>query len=150
MTKQQNPHHIQRAGRHADTLLTSFMHWTWAYSKGREMVSDIQGVKLSGNRYKLTDPAMLSITKEYGSSDMSVEGMAMFFLVHQCTDICKSLPKPTIAHFAGKVSNERLQQAIAMQNLSAGSTTYAHQLSFTANERELVTQAFLAIASGRQ
>ena len=53
--------------------------------------------------YKLTDPAIMSINREYGVTDTGIEGMAMFFLVHGCSDICRGLPKPTLAKFVAKI-----------------------------------------------
>ena len=73
------------------------------------MIGDIQGVKKPGGGYKLTDPAMMSITNQYGVTDTGVEGMAMVFLTHQCTPACSSLPKPTLAHFAGKIPDQMIQ-----------------------------------------
>ena len=72
-------------------------------SKGQDMVGDLQGVKQSGSMYKLTDPAIMSINREYGVTDTGIEGMAMFFLVHECSDICRGLPKPTLAKFVAKI-----------------------------------------------
>ena len=132
--------------RGVDQILTAFMHWTWAHSKGHEMVADIQGVKLPNGTYKLTDPAILSVSGKYGITDTSVEGMAMFFLIHQCTDGCKGLPKPTLVHFVGKIPDSMLQEALALQQLSARGTTYGHETKFPPEIRSKLAEAFLAIA----
>ena len=55
------------------------------------MVSDLQGVRYD-SKYVLTDPAILSLEGgNYGSTDLSLVGMGLFFLSHQCTDVCRSL-----------------------------------------------------------
>ena len=58
------------------------------------MVGDLQGIR-TATGYKLTSPALLLLTCEYGFMDMGVEGMAFLLLNHKCNSICKNLPKPT-------------------------------------------------------
>uniref|UniRef100_A0A1X7UGV9 Alpha-type protein kinase domain-containing protein n=1 Tax=Amphimedon queenslandica TaxID=400682 RepID=A0A1X7UGV9_AMPQE len=118
--------YVSTKARGVDSILTAFMHWSWVKSKGEEMVADIQGVK-NGNRYRLTDPAMISVKRKYGATDTGIEGMAMFFLIHQCSGPCNGLPKPTMGHFVGKIPDSVLQQALAFQQLSARGTTYSHE-----------------------
>lgn len=141
--------YVSQEARGADYILTSFMHWTWACSKGQEMVGDIQGVKKPGGGYKLTDPAVMSTTGQYGVTDTGVEGMAMFFLIHKCSQYCSSLPKPTLAHFVGKIPDHLLQGALEFQNLSRRGTTYTHELKFTDDVKQELVSAFLTIAQGK-
>ena len=140
--------YVSSEARGVDSILTSFMHWSWIRSKGREMVSDIQGVK-NGSCYRLTDPAMLSITKEYGITDTGIEGMAMFFLIHGCSGPCSGLRKPTLAHFVGKIPDSMLQSALALQQLSARGTTYTHETKFSEEIRKALVPVFIAIAEGK-
>ena len=138
--------YVSQEARGVDCILPSFMHWTWAHSKGQEMVGDIQGVKKPGGGYKLTDPAMMSTTGQYGVTDTGVEGMAMFFLIHECSGSCRGLPKPTLAHFVGKIPDHMLQGALAFQNLSRRGTTYSHEMKFTAEVKQALVTVFMAIA----
>ena len=140
--------YVSSEARGVDQILTAFMHWSWIRSKGEEMVSDIQGVK-DGSRYRLTDPAMLSVNREYGVTDTGIEGMAMFFLIHQCSGPCKGLPKPTLAQFAGKIPDAMLQEALALQQLSARGTTYSHETKFPEAVRKALIPVFSAIARGK-
>ena len=141
---------VSPQARGVDHNLPAFMHWTWYQSKGQEMVADIQGVKESGGGYKLTDPAMLSVSHKYGATDTGIEGMAMFFLVHGCSPACEGLRKPTIAQFAGKIPDSKLQQALAFQQLSrSGTTTYSHEMIFGEEIKKALIEAFIAIANGR-
>ena len=140
--------YVSREARGVDSILTAFMHWSWMKSKGQEMVGDIQGVK-NGSRYKLTDPAMLSATRKYGVTDTGIEGMAMFFLIHECSGPCSGLRKPTLAHFVGKIPDAMLQGALALQQLSARGTTYTHETKFSEEIRKALVPVFTAIAEGR-
>ncbi|XP_011405049.1 PREDICTED: alpha-protein kinase vwkA-like [Amphimedon queenslandica] len=141
--------YVSSEARGVDSILTAFMHWSWVKSKGEEMVTDIQGVK-NGNCYRLTDPAMISVKKEYGVTDTGIEGMAMFFLIHQCGSPCNGLPKPTLAQFVGKIPDAMLQQALAFQQLSARGTTYSHETKFSDAIRNALIPVFSAIAQGKQ
>ena len=70
--------------------MPAFAHWSWVHSKGSQMVCDLQGV-LYPDKYVLTDPAILSVEGSYGSTDLALVGMGLFFSTHQCTDVCRSL-----------------------------------------------------------
>jgi len=70
-----------------------FMHWNWVYSKGKELVSDIQGVR-KGHIYELTDPAVQSFYQMYGDTDLGVEGLIYFLSEHKHNSYCQSLPWP--------------------------------------------------------
>ncbi len=71
-------------------LMPTFAHWTWVHTRGQLMVADLQGVRYD-DKYVLTDPCILSVDRNYGATDLALIGMALFFLTHRCTDICRSL-----------------------------------------------------------
>ncbi len=142
--------YVSKEAKEADNILLAFMHWSWVYSKGQEMIGDLQGVKKPGGGYKLTDPAIMSVTNQYGVTDTGVEGMAMFFLTHKCTRTCSGLPKPTLAHFAGKIPEHMLQSALELQNITKQGTNYTHEMKFTEGVRRAVAATFTAIAQGQQ
>ena len=141
--------YVSKEARGVDYTLASFMHWSWVYTKGQEMVGDLQGVKQPGNTYQLTDPAIMSISGDYGVTDTGIEGMAMFFLVHECSDICRGLPRPTFSQFVGKIPDSQLQAALALQQLSARMTTYTHEIRFSEDIKRALVPTFLLIAQGR-
>ena len=70
--------------------IPAFAHWSWVHTGGQLMVSDLQGVRYS-DKYMLTDPCILSLSRDYGATDLALIGMGLFFMTHQCTDICRSL-----------------------------------------------------------
>jgi len=76
-------------------LMPAFMHWSWVNSKGQKMIADLQGVRTE-DRYILTDPVILSCQagNMFGPTDTGVVGMALFFLNHHCTELCRGFPVP--------------------------------------------------------
>ena len=71
-------------------LMPAFTHWSWVYTQGQLMITDLQGVRYN-DKYVLTDPCVLSIDKRFGATDNSVIGMALFFSSHVCSSVCRSL-----------------------------------------------------------
>ncbi len=65
-------------------------HFSWVKSKGDYLVCDIQGVR-SSDKYELSDPAVHSIDQRFGTTDLGLIGMFMFFSTHVCNDLCRSL-----------------------------------------------------------
>jgi len=68
-------------------------HFSWASSKGRLMLVDLQGVRDENHIYTLTDPAWHSLDKSMGSTDLGPLGMLQFFRTHECSQICSELPR---------------------------------------------------------
>ena len=128
-------------------IMPAFMHHSWCHTKGQVMVADLQGVR-DDDGYKLTDPAILSITGDYGPTDMGIEGMAMFFLNHECNDICKTLRRPSLDHFQGKIPPVLLSQCLAMQQQVANVTSYTWEMKFPPQLKMTVTDIFTRIARG--
>ena len=71
-----------------DDSLSAFSHYTWIINKGRKVITDLQGVRKDDNRFILTDPACQSLGRDYGDSDLGVQGLMRFILNHECNDIC--------------------------------------------------------------
>ena len=117
-------------------MMPAFMHWSWVATEGELMISDLQGVHRD-NCFKLTDPAILSLSGEYGSTDMGIEGMAMFFLHHKCNEFCEKLPKPTLSDFRGKLPSDLF---------APSSTSYTFELRFPETTRRIITKVFKDIA----
>jgi len=72
----------------------AFAHFTYAFSRGRCMVVDIQGV---GDVY--TDPQMHTMERRFGKGDYGHGGMQLFFSTHLCNPVCVGLglsPFPTV------------------------------------------------------
>ena len=71
--------------------LPAFAHWTWVQTNGQLLVCDLQGVKDNPTGYWLTDPAINSMSKSYGQTDLGEIGINLFFATHHCTDFCRSM-----------------------------------------------------------
>ena len=77
--------------------MAAFTHYTYALSDGQLIVCDLQGVKREGGKFILTDPAVCSVSRGYGSTDIGEQGICSFFANHVCNDICagwKRHPRP--------------------------------------------------------
>jgi len=68
----------------------AFSHWSYQYTKGYELVCDLQGVKGSSS-FQLTDPAIHSRKQQFGPTDRGRQGMHQFFNTHVCNPLCEAL-----------------------------------------------------------
>ena len=125
--------------------MPAFMHWSWVHTGGEMMVADLQGVR-GDDGYTLTDPVILSTTGTYGATDMGVEGMAMFFIHHECNGICSGLSRPFYHDVITRIPQP--YRAICEQLLQQvmSSTTYTFELKFPPHIRATVLQTFREIA----
>ena len=74
-------------------ILQTFSHFTFCYTIGTVMVTDIQGV-VNDDRYRLTDPAIHTADPDTILKDptnLGTTGMSAFFHSHVCNDFCKRL-----------------------------------------------------------
>ena len=125
--------------------MPGFMHWTWWYTDGELMIADLQGVR-KDDSYLLTDPVIMSLSGSYGATDTGVEGMAMFFLKHECGLFCNKLPKPTLRDFYGVIPQQHLQAAQSLLAQIQSSTTYRVETKFPQDIRQKVAAVFRRIA----
>jgi Alpha-kinase family len=71
-------------------ILQTFTHFTYCYSRGLLMVTDIQGVA-QPTSYKLTDPAIHTTDPKNVLPDrtnLGTVGISAFFSTHRCNDFC--------------------------------------------------------------
>ena len=141
--------YISAEAKNKAITMPAFMHWSWVNSSGEKMISDLQGVRKDHPpSYTLTDPAMLSISGQYGVTDTGVEGMAMFFLHHQCNGFCKELPKPELRDFIGVIPQTQLSATMQLLQQVENATTYTHELQFSPRVKEGVATVFRRVACG--
>eukprot|EP00927_Polykrikos_kofoidii_P008398 TRINITY_DN13485_c0_g1_i2.p1 TRINITY_DN13485_c0_g1~~TRINITY_DN13485_c0_g1_i2.p1 ORF type:complete len:885 (-),score=86.37 TRINITY_DN13485_c0_g1_i2:276-2840(-) len=73
----------------------SFAHFSLDTSRGKHMVSDVQGVLRGGTgalrSISLTDPQMLSLSRSFGAADLGVGAMQRFRAMHICNNLCHRL-----------------------------------------------------------
>jgi hypothetical protein len=85
---------VDKALEISHPLMQTFSHFTYSYSKGLVMVTDVQGVVESDGNYKLTDPAIHtadSSTCLKDPTNLGRDGMAAFFATHVCNSFCRAL-----------------------------------------------------------
>ena len=126
-------------------LMPAFMHWSWVHTRGQRMVADLQGVRRDDG-YTLTDPAILSIDGTYGATDTGIEGMAMFFLHHECNSICNGLPKPTLWDLILNIPQSQRASCEQLLRQVMSATTYTFELQFQPHIRAAVIQTFRQVA----
>lgn len=69
--------------------MQALSHFSFHISGGRYVLCDLQG-GIHHNEVVLSDLVILSPTREYGVTDLGVEGMTTFFSKHTCNEICRS------------------------------------------------------------
>ena len=75
-------------------VISAFSHFTYCYTQGVLMVTDLQGVAAAKSTYTLTDPAVHTADpKEYfpDPTNRGSSGMTAFFLTHKCSAVCRAL-----------------------------------------------------------
>lgn len=143
--------YISQGAKSVDLLMPAFVHHSWSHSVGQIMVGDLQGVRNyngSQYQYQLTDPAILSTTGEYGPTDMGIEGMAMFFLNHECNNFCTGLRRPTLQHLEEEIPSALLAQCTALQQQVGNATRYTWEMKFPPDLKKTVIDLFTRIAQG--
>ena len=129
-----------------DTSMPAFMHWSWYHTKGEKMIADLQGIRNS-NGYTLTDPVILSLSGEYGATDMGVEGMALFFCLHKCNSFCENLPRPGENDLKSQIPSTQLQSCIQLAKSVRMVTTYTCELRLSVQIRIQLVTKFRDIAA---
>ena len=76
--------------------MQSLSHFSYHVSGGRFALCDLQGSYSRSSGVILTDPVVMSRTKEFGPTDLGPAGIEAFFARHKCGTWCKAqwnLPK---------------------------------------------------------
>lgn len=70
-------------------VMQALSHYSYHVSNRNYLLCDVQG-GIYSNSVVLTDPAILSQTKEFGVTDLGPHGISSFFSQHRCNKFCKS------------------------------------------------------------
>lgn len=101
-------------------VMQALSHFSYHITFGRCVLCDLQGGFDESGSLVLTDPAVLSTTREFGVTDLGPQGISSFFSRHVCNEYCeKSWIKPTDrkAYFEGKEGTSMV--AIAVVTVAA-------------------------------
>jgi len=74
-------------------IAQAFSHFTYEYTMGVIMITDIQGIRSGTDELSITDPAIHSFlyNQQFGETNHGKLGMIRFFTTHECNDYCKKL-----------------------------------------------------------
>jgi hypothetical protein len=88
-----NNGYVNKIHEAAHAILQTFSHFTYCYSRGLVMVTDVQGA-VQGDTYLLTDPAIHTPNPDKDLPDrtnLGPKGIAAFFATHACNEFCRRL-----------------------------------------------------------
>mmetsp|Transcript_20175 Transcript_20175/g.43555 ORF Transcript_20175/g.43555 Transcript_20175/m.43555 type:complete len:390 (+) Transcript_20175:205-1374(+) len=69
-------------------VMQAISHYSFHVSKGNLLLCDLQGGVFRDGAV-LTDPVVMSYTREYGPTDLGRRGIQNFFANHQCNQYCR-------------------------------------------------------------
>mmetsp|Transcript_8268 Transcript_8268/g.21730 ORF Transcript_8268/g.21730 Transcript_8268/m.21730 type:complete len:373 (-) Transcript_8268:150-1268(-) len=87
-------------------VMQALSHFSYHVSEGNRLLCDLQGGAYADG-VVLTDPVVMSSTREFGPTDLGPEGISTFFANHQCNEYCRTewiRPKIETARFASVAS----------------------------------------------
>jgi hypothetical protein len=70
-------------------VMQALSHYSFHVSGGTCLLCDLQG-GVYKNGFVLTDPVIMSTSRQYGPTDLGYEGIATFFNRHVCNKYCRS------------------------------------------------------------
>lgn len=70
-------------------VMQALSHFTYHISNGQKLLCDLQG-GIYQDGVVLTDPVIMSVSRDYGPTDLGTLGISTFFAHHQCNEFCKS------------------------------------------------------------
>lgn len=78
-------------------MMQALSHFSYHFSDGTRLLCDLQGGGYD-THYILTDPAILSPSKDFGTTDGGLPMMENFFAHHVCNEYCQAewlkMPRP--------------------------------------------------------
>ncbi|KAB8211833.1 kinase-like domain-containing protein [Aspergillus parasiticus] len=69
-------------------VMQALSHFSYHISGGNYVLCDLQG-GIYQHELVLSDPVILSRTREYGVTDLGPDGISSFFSQHTCNDFCR-------------------------------------------------------------
>ena len=117
------------SGYVADSLLPhndmvqAFLHFSFEESGGKFIVADLQGVARD-SEVLLTDPQVLSLTRDYGPGDLGVTGYLRCLRAHRCGRTCQQLGLTPISSSRMK----RIESSTG-SHASGGSWQHVHSVN---------------------
>ena len=70
-------------------VMQALSHFSYHISNGQTLLCDLQG-GVYQDGVVLTDPVVMSTTRQYGPTDLGSPGISSFFSNHTCNEFCRS------------------------------------------------------------
>lgn len=129
----------------------AFSHFTYAYTRRKMLVCDLQGVldeAASPPVFELTDPVIhYSSTsgrrQVFGRSDRGKKGVSSFFRTHECSELCNAVRRTAWVVPAPRSRQQQQQQeGAAAAAGAAGAGGGASSSAMPASATEILASAF--------
>lgn len=82
-------------------VMQSLSHFSYHFSNRKILYCDLQG-GVYNDGFVVSDPVIMSESKEYGPTDLGLEGISTFFAYHTCSEYCNKgwiLPEDKNVYF---------------------------------------------------
>lgn len=99
-------------------MVQAFLHFSFEESGGKFIVADLQGVARD-KEVLLTDPQVLSLTREYGPGDLGATGYIRCLKAHRCGRSCQQLQLTPI-------SSSRVKRIESSASATSGTSGWQH------------------------
>ena len=108
-------------------VMQALSHYSYHTTNGRLLLCDLQG-GVYKDGFIITDPVIMSENREYGPTDLGLEGIHTFFARHKCNQYCSRRgwmrPQGVRAHFPAQHSTSMM---LVPTRHSRAHLTYAPQ-----------------------
>ncbi|KAK5657913.1 hypothetical protein OQA88_2462 [Cercophora sp. LCS_1] len=108
-------------------IMQSLSHFSYHISGGNYVLCDLQG-GIYQSEVVLSDPVILSRTREYGVTDLGPQGISSFFSHHTCTSYCRpnwTQPANPIPHFRAVPGTSMMRHTVNTMASKPRQTYYA-------------------------
>lgn len=97
-------------------IMQALSHFSYHVSGGNYVLCDLQG-GIYRHELVLSDPVILSRTREYGVTDLGPEGISSFFSNHNCNGYCRptwTRPANPVRYFEPRMSTSMLRHTASV------------------------------------
>jgi hypothetical protein len=108
-------------------VMQALSHFSYHISNGQSVLCDLQG-GVYNDGVVLTDPVVMSTTRQYGPTDLGSQGISNFFAHHVCNEFCRGdwrKPRDRSAYFqptagTSMINHQHVPTRNSRPNMSMG------------------------------
>ncbi len=118
-------------------VMQALSHFSYHVSGGNYVLCDLQG-GIYQHEVVLSDPVILSRTREYGVTDLGPKGISTFFSQHTCNSYCRPIwtaPANPIQHYKAVSGTSMLRHTVPTVN-SKPNNTYIGMPAFEEEDED--------------